>query len=116
MDKIEQALGKKRKEKERQKKKEIPISFIGLVVGAIIRYTGPKPEVRVLPVIPGPNTHYNHSVPPDVLWLQLMKPKSWPKSSATYLNNHTFVYTFKGEIDTSVTEIDQKVSTRVVMC
>lgn len=82
---------------------------LGLVVGAIIRYTGPTPEVRVLPVVPAFGTHYNHSVPPDVLWLQLSKRMS-SKASATYLNNHTFVYTFRGEIDnTSLNEIDQKV-------
>ncbi|XP_032779420.2 sodium/hydrogen exchanger 9 isoform X2 [Daphnia magna] len=83
----------------------------GLVVGAIIRYTGPTPEVRVLPVVPSFGTHYNHSVPPDVLWLQLSKRiiERSSKTSATYLNNHTFVYTFKGEIDnTSLNEIDQK--------
>lgn len=82
---------------------------LGLVVGAIIRYAGPTPEVRVLPVVPPYGTHYNHSVPPDVLWLQLSK-KLTSKSSATFLNNRTFVYTFRGEIDnTSVNEIDQKV-------
>lgn len=83
-----------------------------MVVGAIIRYTGPTPEVRVLPVVPSFGTHYNHSVPPDVLWLQLSKRiiERSSKTSATYLNNHTFVYTFKGEIDnTSLNEIDQKV-------
>lgn len=84
-------------------------SLTGLVVGAIIRYTGPSSEVRVLPVVPSYGTHYNHSVPPDVLWLQLSKRVS-SKTSSTYLNNHTFVYTFKGEIDnTSLNEIDQKV-------
>lgn len=81
----------------------------GLVVGAIIRYTGPITEPRVIPVVPALGTHYNHSVPPDVLWLQLSKRVS-SKASATYLNNHTFVYTFRGEIDnTSLNEIDQKV-------
>jgi len=79
----------------------------GLVVGAIIRYTGPASEVLVLPVVPDVNTYYNHSVPPDVLWLQLSKRVS--QKPDTYLNNHTFVYTFKGEIDnTSETEIDQR--------
>jgi sodium/hydrogen exchanger-like protein 6/7 len=81
----------------------------GLVVGAIIRYTGPITEPRVIPVVPALGIHYNHSVPPDVLWLQLSKRVS-SKASATYLNNHTFVYTFRGEIDnTSLNEIDQKV-------
>ena len=84
--------------------------FLGLVVGAIIRYTGPASEVLVLPVVPDVNTYYNHSVPPDVLWLQLSKRVS--QKPDTYLNNHTFVYTFKGEIDnTSETEIDQRVRT-----
>lgn len=79
----------------------------GLVVGAIIRYTGPTTEVLVLPVIPATSTNYNHSVPPDVLWLQLSKRVS--QKPETYLTNHTFVYTFKGEIDnTSLNEIDQK--------
>jgi solute carrier family 9 (sodium/hydrogen exchanger), member 6/7 len=81
----------------------------GLVVGAIIRYTGPSTEVRTLTVIPASGTHYNHSVPPDVLWLQMAK-KTPGKTSATYLNNKTFVYTFKGDTDnTAVNEIDQKV-------
>lgn len=106
------------------------LCHLGLVVGAIIRYTGQVPETRVLPVIPayGDNcncvttyplqlhyihyitgTHYNHSVPPDVLWLQLSK-RLTPKASGAYLNNRTFVYTFKGEVDnTLLTEIDQKV-------
>jgi len=80
----------------------------GLVVGAIIRYTGQKPELLVLPVIPASNTVFNHSVPPDVLWLQMAKRLS-TKPSEVYLTNHTFVYTFKGEIDnTSLNEIDQK--------
>lgn len=78
------------------------------MVGAIIRYTGPTPEVLVLPVIPAVSTNYNHSVPPDVLWLQLSKRVS--QRPETYLTNHTFSYTFKGEIDnTSLNEIDQKV-------
>lgn len=86
----------------------------GLVVGAIIRYTGPITEPRVIPVVPALGTHYNHSVPPDVLWLQLSKRVS-SKASATYLNNHTFVYTFRGEIDnTSLNEIDQKV--QILLC
>ncbi len=85
------------------------ICLIGLVVGAIIRYTGPTPEVRVLSVVPAFGVHYNHSVPPDVLQLQLSK-KLTSKSSATFLNNRTFVYSFRGEIDnTSLNEIDQKV-------
>lgn len=85
------------------------LDYLGLVVGAIIRFTGPSTEVRILPVIPSSGAHYNHSVPPDVLWLQLSKKLS-PKVSSAFINNRTFVYTFKGEIDnTSVNEIDQKV-------
>ena len=88
---------------------DISENIVGLVVGAIIRYTGSSSEVRMLSVVPAFGTHYNHSVPPDVLSLQLSK-RLPSKSSATYLNNHTFVYTFKGEIDnTSINEIDQKV-------
>ena len=60
-------------------------------------------------MIPAYGTHYNHSVPPDVLWLQLSK-RLTPKTSGVYLNNRTFVYTFKGEVDnTLLNEIDQKV-------
>ncbi|XP_046634939.1 sodium/hydrogen exchanger 6-like isoform X2 [Daphnia pulicaria] len=81
----------------------------GLVVGAIIRYTGPITEPRIIPVVPATGIHYNHSVPPDILWLQLSNKRMSSKASATYLNNHTFVYTFRGEIDnTSLNEIDQK--------
>lgn len=87
--------------------------FLGLIVGAIIRYTGPNTESRALPVVPAHGTQYNHSVPPDTLWLQLTK-RLQSKSSPSYLNNHTFVYTFKGEIDnTSASEIDQKASASV---
>jgi sodium/hydrogen exchanger-like protein 6/7 len=86
------------------------ISNTGLVVGAIIRYTGPITEPRIIPVVPATGIHYNHSVPPDILWLQLSNKRMSSKASATYLNNHTFVYTFRGEIDnTSLNEIDQKV-------
>lgn len=81
----------------------------GLVVGAIIRYTGSSTEVRTLSVVPSPESHYNHSAPPDVLWLQIPAQSRADRASVPFYSNHTLVYTFKGEIDNSkVNEIDQK--------
>lgn len=43
---------------------------VGLIVGAIIRYAGSTTKITHVGVNPEPNTKYNLSVPPDVLWLK----------------------------------------------
>lgn len=43
----------------------------GLIVGAIIRYTGSSNERTHISVDPQANTVFNASLPPDSLWLQV---------------------------------------------
>lgn len=45
--------------------------FKGLIVGAIIRYTGSPNERTHITVDPQENTVFNASLPPDALWLQV---------------------------------------------
>lgn len=75
----------------------------GLIVGALIRYTGNTSTVVHVPVVPekGYNT-YNQSLPPDTLWLKHF-------GSAGPTPNKTYAYTFRGEIvDVEDNEIDLK--------
>lgn len=47
------------------------LSSLGLIVGAIIRYAGSTTPVVHLSVEPDEGTNFNHSLPPDTLWLKV---------------------------------------------
>lgn len=76
--------------------------FIGLIVGAIIRYTFSITTVSHIDVLPN-TTIVNHSVPPDEVWLWFPVEKK----------NKTFSYKFHGEVtDLKNNDMDLK----VLMC
>nr|CAD7447743.1 unnamed protein product [Timema bartmani] len=77
----------------------------GLIVGAIIRYTGSTSTVFHMLVVPEPASKYNLSLPPDTLWLHF----SNKVGGVTPTSNKTYAYTFRGEIvDVEDNEIDLK--------
>nr|CAD7571950.1 unnamed protein product [Timema californicum] len=77
----------------------------GLIVGAIIRYTGNTSTVFHMLVVPEPASKYNLSLPPDTLWLHF----SNKVGGVTPTSNKTYAYTFRGEIvDVEDNEIDLK--------
>lgn len=71
----------------------IVLNFVGLIVGAIIRYTGNSNSVTYLNVYGDKSSKYNSSLPPDVLRLHYPT-----KLSANQYTNKTYEYTFRGEI------------------
>ncbi|KAL0268570.1 UNVERIFIED_CONTAM: hypothetical protein PYX00_010457 [Menopon gallinae] len=77
----------------------------GLIIGALIRYTGTSNSVTHVSVHANNNTKYNLSVPPDTLWFK------FPNKivNASVIPNKTYAYTFRGEImDVENSEIDLK--------
>ncbi|KAK3861528.1 hypothetical protein Pcinc_032517 [Petrolisthes cinctipes] len=75
----------------------------GLIVGAILRYTGDSTSLRHMRVVEGPSEDppYTHNAPPDTLWLRF--------ATANNSQNRTYAYDFKGEIiGTLENEIVQK--------
>lgn len=46
-------------------------NFKGLIVGATIRYSGSSTPLRHLEVEPLGNATFNHTLPPDTLWLKV---------------------------------------------
>lgn len=74
----------------------------GLIVGALIRYTGSTTPLLHIPVVPENSTQLtNLSLPPDTLWLK------FPIKGSSY--NKTYGYRFRGEIvDLDNNEIDLK--------
>ncbi|XP_067009188.1 sodium/hydrogen exchanger 6 isoform X2 [Anabrus simplex] len=77
----------------------------GLIVGALIRYTGSSSTVLHMAVAPEKGSTYNESLPPDTLWLHFPGKGSAPQTSI----NKTYTYTFRGEIlDLEDNEIDLK--------
>ena len=44
--------------------------FLGLIVGAILRYSGDRTSVSHILVVPAEGANYSESVPPDTLWLR----------------------------------------------
>ncbi|KAL1464649.1 hypothetical protein WDU94_004277 [Cyamophila willieti] len=75
----------------------------GLIVGALIRYTGSTTPLLHIPVVPE-NTSQLHqlSLPPDTLWLK------FPVKGSSNINK-TYGYRFRGEIvDLENNEIDLK--------
>lgn len=79
------------------------VQFLGLIVGAIIRYAGSSSRVLNMQVY-GNDMKYNSSLPPDTLSLYFPV-----KGNYNYKTNKTFQYTFRGEIvDVQENEIDLK--------
>lgn len=77
----------------------------GLIIGALIRYTGTSSSVTHVSVHSYNNTKYNLSVPPDTLWFRF--PNRFINSSI--VPNKTYAYSFRGEIvDVENSEIDLK--------
>ncbi|GLG94916.1 Sodium/hydrogen exchanger 7 [Gryllus bimaculatus] len=78
----------------------------GLIVGALIRYTGTSSNTSTgyhMPVVPEKGYSYNQSLPPDTLWLRHFGKGAGPTP------NKTYAYTFRGEIvDVEDNEIDLK--------
>ncbi|XP_063858787.1 sodium/hydrogen exchanger 6-like isoform X2 [Scylla paramamosain] len=73
----------------------------GLIVGAILRYSGDNTSLSHMRVIAAPGEGYKENVPPDTLWFKY----AYANSS----QNRTYAYSFKGEIpETLETEIVQK--------
>ncbi|XP_068248504.1 sodium/hydrogen exchanger 7 isoform X2 [Palaemon carinicauda] len=73
----------------------------GLIVGAILRYSGDRTSLSHMVVVPTNDSTYSDSVPPDTLWLRYSGAKTNP--------NRTYGYSFKGEIPESLeNEIVQK--------
>lgn len=74
----------------------------GLIVGALIRYTGSTTKVFHMSVQPEKNDRYNLSLPPDILWLQY-------SGASPLIRNKTYAYVFRSEIvDLEGNEIDFK--------
>uniref|UniRef100_A0A8D8TZE7 Sodium/hydrogen exchanger 7 n=1 Tax=Cacopsylla melanoneura TaxID=428564 RepID=A0A8D8TZE7_9HEMI len=75
----------------------------GLIVGALIRYTGSTTPLLHIPVVPENATQLHQlSLPPDTLWLK------FPVKGASNVNK-TYGYRFRGEIvDLENNEIDLK--------
>lgn len=84
--------------------------FLGLIVGAFIRYTGSTTEVSHMSVQPEKTDKYNQSLPPDKLWLQ------FSNKGAPSMRNKTYAYVFRSEIvDLEGNEIDFKVSIEFIV-
>lgn len=47
------------------------IPYIGLIVGAAIRYSASSKPLVHLEVEPEPNSQFNQTLPPDTLWLKV---------------------------------------------
>ena len=78
---------------------------VGLIVGAIIRFTYTTSEVSHLAVVPQQGGNLNLSAPPDSLWLILQK-----EGPAALPINKTYAYLFKGEVvNAESKQIEQKV-------
>lgn len=75
------------------------VIFPGLIVGALIRYTGSTSSSSHVTVVPEQNKYSNISKPPDSLWLKLISVGS--------SSNKTYSYTFRGPADNN--EMDLKV-------
>ncbi|XP_026677264.1 sodium/hydrogen exchanger 6 [Diaphorina citri] len=75
----------------------------GLIVGALIRYTGSTTPLLHIPVVPENSSQLHQlSLPPDTLWLK------FPVKGASNINK-TYGYRFRGEIvDLENNEIDLK--------
>ncbi|XP_075225926.1 na[+]/H[+] hydrogen exchanger 3 isoform X2 [Lycorma delicatula] len=65
----------------------------GLIVGAMIRYTGSTTKVLHMSVQPESDDHYNLSLPPDTLWLRYSN-----KGASPLIRNKTYAYIFRSEI------------------
>ncbi|KAK6619690.1 hypothetical protein RUM43_012447 [Polyplax serrata] len=77
----------------------------GLIIGALIRYTGSSNSETHLSVFSQNNTKYNLTVPPDTLWYRFPSRHT----NNTSVNGKTYSYTFRGEIvDVENNEIDLK--------
>ncbi|XP_037076021.1 sodium/hydrogen exchanger 7-like isoform X3 [Pollicipes pollicipes] len=63
--------------------------IFGLVVGALIRYTGDPSAITHVEVQAVPHSDYNESLPPDYLWFR-MKRK---------MENRTYAYLLTGEVE-----------------
>ncbi|XP_066965843.1 sodium/hydrogen exchanger 6 isoform X4 [Macrobrachium rosenbergii] len=73
----------------------------GLIVGAILRYSGDRTSLSHMVVVPENDSKYTDNVPPDTLWLRYAGAKA--------SQNRTYGYSFKGEIPESLeNEIVQK--------
>ncbi|XP_052759091.1 sodium/hydrogen exchanger 7 isoform X8 [Galleria mellonella] len=80
----------------------------GLIVGAIIRYGGTTNEVTHIDAHPAPDSKYNLSVPPDMLWFHF-PDKIQISSGEVPVPNKTYAYSFRGEIvNIEQNEIDLK--------
>ncbi|XP_053616150.1 sodium/hydrogen exchanger 6 isoform X1 [Plodia interpunctella] len=80
----------------------------GLIVGAIIRYSGTTNQVTRIDVHPAPDTKYNLSVPPDMLRFHF-PDKIQISSGEVPVPNKTYAYSFRGEIvNVEQNEIDLK--------
>ncbi|XP_076059888.1 na[+]/H[+] hydrogen exchanger 3 isoform X2 [Oratosquilla oratoria] len=62
----------------------------GLIVGAILRYTGDNTSINIMQVIQDPDDHYKESVLPDTLWLKFNK--------STNSSDRRYAYVFKGGV------------------
>lgn len=77
--------------------------FLGLIVGAIIRYGGSSSPVLSMQVY-GNDPKYNSSLPPDTVSLHFPV-----RSNLNSKTNKTFAYTFRGEVaDVQDNAIDLK--------
>ncbi|KAK7083214.1 putative monovalent cation proton antiporter 1 (CPA1) transporter [Halocaridina rubra] len=73
----------------------------GLIVGAILRYSGDRTSVSHMVVVPKGDPTFSNPVPPDSLWLKYFHPNA--------TQNRTYAYMFRGEIPESLeNEIVQK--------
>lgn len=85
---------------------KMKLLFIGLIIGAIIRYGfTTSSTILHMPVVPDNSSKYNQSVPPDTLWLRFPEDKG-----GGIVKNKTFAYSFRGEIYKEDNEIDLKVN------
>jgi sodium/hydrogen exchanger-like protein 6/7 len=82
-----------------------PLLLSGLIVGAIIRFSGSSSPSTHLPVEAENSARYNESLPPDSLWLKF--PGTLNDTAAT--QNRTYAYTFRGQLNGKhINEIDLK--------
>lgn len=70
-------------------------NFLGLIVGAIIRYAGTTTPIIHLSVEPEDGQHYNQSLPPDTLWLKFPGKIN---NNEEMIQNKTYAYTFRSQV------------------
>lgn len=79
--------------------------IFGLIAGAIVRYASEETEMSHVRVLPVPGSNYSDAVPPDNVFVLL----EIAKSEVNRKENHTYAYTFQGEVtDVESKKLNQK--------